>query len=247
MSFDFSGLSLFLFFFFFSPQNDHLHEHFFLEEEKRCEVENFYLSNGFIILDLQLVNMLRSITTGVPLRSIRGSGVYMGMVMGARSFSVSGRNSAVAEANSASGSTSSSTSSSTSTNTNTIQSPLPDIKLMKYDSIGSSSLYAVFRLHNIPYLVTKGDKVVIPGKIKNVSVGDKLNVTNVTTLGTPNFTYTKDDGIDQGLFKLTASVVEITREPYYEVYRKKQRCRRLKTFPVENFQTVLMINDLNLN
>ena len=216
----------------------------FLEEEKRCEVENFYLSNGFIILDLQLVNMLRSITTGIPLRSIRGSGVYNGMVMGVRSFGVSGSNSAVAKSNSNGSGTSTATATATATS---IQSPLPDIKLMKYDSIGSTSLYAVFRLHNIPYLVTKGDKVVIPGKIKNVSVGDKLNLNNVTTLGTPNFTYTKNEGIDQELFKLTASVVEITREPYYEVYRKKQRCRRLKTFPVENFQTVLMINDLNLN
>lgn len=98
----------------------------------------------------------------------------------------------------------------------------------------------------MPYLVTKGDKIYLPFKLKNALVGDELVLNNVTTLGAPEFTYNDDAGIPSLAYDLRASVVEITREPYYEVYRKKQRCRRLKTFKVEPHQTVLMINELSL-
>lgn len=121
------------------------------------------------------------------------------------------------------------------------------LKYLKFDSIGSNNLYAILRLHNIPYLVTKGDKIILPTKMKGVQVGDQLDVNKVTTLGTTNFTYNDESGISPDLYTLKASVVEITREPYYEVYRTKRRNRRIKTFPVENFQTVLRINELSLN
>lgn len=121
-----------------------------------------------------------------------------------------------------------------------------DLKYLKYDSAGSNKLYAILRFHNIPYLVTKGDKIILPTKMKNVQVGDQLSINNVTTIGSPNFTFNDSEGIDTKLFDIKANVVEITREPYYEVYRKKQRCRRLKTIPVQNYQTILMINELKL-
>lgn len=121
-----------------------------------------------------------------------------------------------------------------------------DLKYLKYDSNGSNRLYAVMKLHNIPYLVTKGDKIILPVKMKGVKVGDQLSINNVTTIGSPNFTFNIDSGIPSSLYNIKANVVEITKEPYYEVYRKKQRCRRLKTFPVQNYQTVLLINELNL-
>lgn len=123
---------------------------------------------------------------------------------------------------------------------------IPDLTALKIDSNGSKDLYAVFKLHNMPYLVTKGDKVVLPFKLKNVEVGDLLVLNEVITLGSPEFTYQDNKGIPVELFTLNASVTEITREPYYEVYRKKQRCRRLKTFPVQNHQTIITINELKL-
>lgn len=125
-------------------------------------------------------------------------------------------------------------------------SQIPDLSALKLNSAGSNHLYAVFKLHNMPYLVTKGDAVYLPFKLKNAQVGDELVLNDVTTLGSPDFTYNNDKGISTDVFRLKASVVEITKEPYYEVYRKKQRCRRLKTFPVEPFQTVLRINELRL-
>ena len=122
-----------------------------------------------------------------------------------------------------------------------------DLSALKLNSNGLDHLYAVFKLHNMPYLVTKGDKVYLPFKLKHAAVGDSLTLNQVTTLGLPDYTYNNDQGIDPKLYTLTAQVLEITREPYREVIRKKQRCRRVKTFPVEPFQTVLTINELKLN
>lgn len=121
-----------------------------------------------------------------------------------------------------------------------------DLSLLKFDSNGSNNLYAIFKLYNIPYLVTKGDKVVLPYKLKNAEAGDKLIVNNVTTIGSPNFTYSDNKGIKQDFYELTAKVIEITKEPYYEVYRTKPRCRRVKTFGVQPYQTILMISELKL-
>lgn len=120
------------------------------------------------------------------------------------------------------------------------------VSALKFTSNGSRDLYAIMKLHNLPYLVTKGDKVYLPYKLKNASIGDVLNITEVTTLGSPSYTLNAKEGIAPELFELKASVVEITREPVYQVVRKKQRCRRKKTFNVEPFQTVLMINELKL-
>lgn len=107
-------------------------------------------------------------------------------------------------------------------------------------------MYAIFKLHNMPYMVTKGDKVYLPFKLKNAEVGDQLVLNNVTTIGSPDYTLNDDAGIPSDLYSLKANVIEVTREPYYEVVKKKQRCRRFKRIPVQPFQTVLRIEELKL-
>lgn len=123
----------------------------------------------------------------------------------------------------------------------------PDLKLLKFDSHGQNDLYAICKINNIPYLVTKGDRLVLPYKIKNHDVGDILSLNYVTTIGSRNFTYNKAEGIPQEAFKLTATLTEITKEPKWYVYKKKPRCRRLKTVEVEPFQTHLIIDELKLH
>lgn len=123
----------------------------------------------------------------------------------------------------------------------------PDLKLLKFDSQGQKDLYAICKINNIPYLVTKGDKLVLPYKIKNHDVGDVLSLNYVTTIGSRNFTYNRAEGIPQDAFKLTATLTEITKEPKWYVYKKKPRCRRLKTVEVEPFQTHLVIDELKLH
>lgn len=121
-----------------------------------------------------------------------------------------------------------------------------NISALKLSSNGSKDLYAIMRLYNMPYLVTKGDKIYLPYKMKNVKVGDTLNLNDVTTLGSTTHTLNVSSGIDPSIYELQASVVEITREPLYQVVKKKPRCRRTKTTNVEPFQTVLRINELRL-
>jgi large subunit ribosomal protein L21 len=117
---------------------------------------------------------------------------------------------------------------------------------LKLDSIGLQSLYSVVSIYNKKYLVTKGDKIVLPFRLRGAEVGDRLVFNRVLTLGSPQYTLHAAEGIAPELYDIQARVVEITREPYYEVVRKKQRCRRSKTIPVEPFQTHLMINELRL-
>lgn len=123
---------------------------------------------------------------------------------------------------------------------------LPDLTYLKFDSNASKDLYAVCKIHNIPYMVTKGDKLILPYKIRNHEVGDVLKLDNVVTLGSRNFTYNDKEGIPEDVFELTATLAEITKEPKYQVVRTKQRCRRRKTTDVEPFQTHLIINELRL-
>lgn len=126
------------------------------------------------------------------------------------------------------------------------QSKVADLTPLKFDSNACSELYAVCKIHNIPYMVTKGDKLVLPYRIRNHKVGDVLKLNKVTTIGSRNFTYNDDNGIPESAYELTATLAEITREPKYQVFKKKQRCRRLKTVDVEPFQTHLVINELKL-
>ncbi|RLV89670.1 54S ribosomal protein L49 mitochondrial [Spathaspora sp. JA1] len=123
-------------------------------------------------------------------------------------------------------------------------SPLTQLKV---NSNGNQHLYAIFKLHNMPYLVTKGDLIYLNYKLQGVEIGDELRLNDVTTLGSPSYTYNEPDGIDTSLYSLKANVVEITREPKYEVVKTKPRQRREKTFQVENFQTVLRISELAVN
>lgn len=121
-----------------------------------------------------------------------------------------------------------------------------DLAFLKFDSNASQRLYAVCKLYNVPYMVTKGDRLILPYKIKNHSVGDLLKLNNVVTLGSRNFTYSDKKGIPDSVYELTATVAEITKEPMYHIVKTKQRCRRTKTLEVQPFQTHLVINELRL-
>lgn len=130
---------------------------------------------------------------------------------------------------------------------NSTAKALPDLTPLKFDSNGSSDLYAICKIHNMPYMVSKGDRLILPYKMKNLKVGDVLKLNNVTSIGSRNFTFNDDNGISELAFELTATLAEITREPKYQVYKKKQRCRRLKTVDVEPYQTHLVISELKVN
>lgn len=107
----------------------------------------------------------------------------------------------------------------------------------------ATDLYAVFRIHNRPYLVTKGDKVILPFKMKQAEVGDTLKLTDVITLGSRNFTL-KGDPIDPSLYKLKATVIEKTKRKFEIREVTKRRNRRVRHAKRKGDLTVLRISKL---
>ncbi|CAI5760472.1 unnamed protein product [Candida verbasci] len=132
------------------------------------------------------------------------------------------------------------------TTTTTTATSVSPINLLKYSSNGSRDLYAIANIHNLPYLIRKGDLVYLPYKLKNVKVGDLIDFKKITTIGSPNVTLNEKDGINPNLLDINASCVEITKEPIRVKINKKQRCRRTTRIYDEPYQTVIRINELRL-
>lgn len=110
----------------------------------------------------------------------------------------------------------------------------------------SNELYAVFRIHNRPYLVTLGDKVILPFKVKQANVGDVLNLNDVTTIGSRNHQL-MDDPIDTKLFTLKATVLEKTKRAFQIREVTKRRNRKVRHAVNKADLTVLRISELKVN
>ena len=110
----------------------------------------------------------------------------------------------------------------------------------------SNELYAVFRIHNRPYLVTKGDKVTLPFKLKQAEVGDVLNLNDVTTIGSRNYKIV-DNPLDPTLYTIKATVLEKTKRPMRIREVTKRRNRKVRHAVNKADLTVLRISELSLN
>ncbi|EJS43140.1 mrpl49p [Saccharomyces arboricola H-6] len=110
----------------------------------------------------------------------------------------------------------------------------------------SNELYAVFKIHNRPYLVTKGDRVILPFKLKEAEVGDVLNMTDVTALGSRNYKLV-DYPIDSSLYTLKATVVGKTKRAFQTREVTKRRNRRVRHANSKGDLTVLRISELSVN
>ncbi|SCU77672.1 LAFA_0A02828g1_1 [Lachancea sp. 'fantastica'] len=109
----------------------------------------------------------------------------------------------------------------------------------------SNELYAIFRIHNRPYLVTKGDKVVLPFKMKQAEVGDVLNLNDVTTIGSRNFKIV-DNPLDPSLYQLEATVLEKTKRPMRIREVTKRRNRKVRHAVSKPDLTVLRVSELSV-
>lgn len=121
--------------------------------------------------------------------------------------------------------------------------------LQKFDTTPlklSNELYAVFRIHNRPYLVTKGDKVTLPFKLKQAEVGDVLNLNDVTTIGSRNYKIV-DNPLDPTLYTIKATVLEKTKRPMRIREVTKRRNRKVRHAVNKADLTVLRISELSLN
>ncbi|KAK9350352.1 ribosomal protein L21-like protein [Lipomyces doorenjongii] len=107
-------------------------------------------------------------------------------------------------------------------------------------------LYATTRIHKNSFLVTVGDVVTLPYRLKDVEVGDILRLTQIETLGTRQFTWKGDPFIDERCV-VKARVVEHTKEPMRVKIRTKRRNRRVKHIKSKHHYTVIIISEIGID
>lgn len=110
----------------------------------------------------------------------------------------------------------------------------------------SQDLYAIFKIHNRPYLVTKGDKVILPFKLKQGNVGDILTLTDVIKIGSRNFTFVGNP-IDPSLYTIKAVITEKTKRKFQVKEVTKRRNRRTRHAVNKADMTILRVSELKVN
>ncbi|KAK9323345.1 ribosomal protein L21-like protein [Lipomyces orientalis] len=107
-------------------------------------------------------------------------------------------------------------------------------------------LYATTRIHKNSLLVTVGDVVTLPYRLKDVVVGDIIRLTQIETLGSRQFTWKGDPYIDERAV-VKARVVEHTKEPMRMKIRTKRRNRRVKQIKSKHHYTVIVISEIGID
>ncbi|KAK7206042.1 ribosomal protein L21-like protein [Myxozyma melibiosi] len=108
-------------------------------------------------------------------------------------------------------------------------------------------LYATVKLHTHKFLVSVGDTVTLPFRMKDVEVGDVIRLTQIESLGSRKLTWKGEPFIDDERCVVRARVVEETKEPLRVKIRKKQRTRRTKHIKSKHTFTVLTISEIGYN
>ncbi|PWW74460.1 hypothetical protein C7212DRAFT_28089, partial [Tuber magnatum] len=109
------------------------------------------------------------------------------------------------------------------------------------------SKYIIVKIQGFSFLITPGDKVVLPFLLKDVRVGDTLRLTHATTIGSRDYTMNGNPYIDERLFECRATFLEETAEPLRKKEKKKRRTRRIKTVKSKHRYSVLRIKELIIN
>ncbi|TID21214.1 hypothetical protein CANINC_003494 [Pichia inconspicua] len=118
-----------------------------------------------------------------------------------------------------------------------------DLTPLKFEQ----NLYATIKVHNQPYLVTKGDLVNLPFKMRAAQVGDIINFTKIDTVGSRNYTLHADDGIDTSKVTVKGVVVEKTKKPMIVKEVTKRRDRHVKHVFSKHDLTIVRISELKIN
>lgn len=109
------------------------------------------------------------------------------------------------------------------------------------------ALYATVHIHDRKFLVTEGDEIVLPVRLRDANVGDELIFNHVSTIGTREHTLTGDPAIEPSIFSIKGVVTEKTREPKRTHERTQRRVRRVRTVVTKNCITVIRVSELKLN
>ena len=106
--------------------------------------------------------------------------------------------------------------------------------------------HAAVHVHAHPYLVTEGDVLRLPGRIRGVAPGDVLRLTRASMLGSRDWTLRGAPYVDSRLFDCRAIVVGEEAEPMRIKEKTKQRNRRIKRVKSKHRYTEIVIRELRV-
>lgn len=108
-------------------------------------------------------------------------------------------------------------------------------------------LYATIHIYDRKFLVTEGDKVLIPTEFKDLQVGDEINLSEVSTIGSRDHTLTGNPRIDPSVFCIKGVVIEKTRTKREITEKTKRRRRHVRHVVSKNSVTAIRISELSVN
>lgn len=108
-------------------------------------------------------------------------------------------------------------------------------------------LYATVHIHDRKFLVTEGDEILLPVRLRDAEVGDVLEFDKISTIGSRDHTLTGAPLIDPSHFKIKGVVIEKTREKRRINERTQRRVRHVRHVIVKNCITSIRISEISLN
>lgn len=94
-------------------------------------------------------------------------------------------------------------------------------------------------INNFPYLVTANDTLHLPFHLPDAPLGSILRMTNVSRIGSRDYTLDGEPLVDPEIFTLRMRVIEHTKMPLVTTIKTKQRQRRARHLPNKQNYTVL--------
>ncbi|PVU93604.1 hypothetical protein BB559_003231 [Furculomyces boomerangus] len=105
--------------------------------------------------------------------------------------------------------------------------------------------FATVIIKGRPFTVTKRDLVVMD-RIKDLKVGDVIKLTQITELGSKDFTIKGSPYINPELVNLQATVVEHPESSLMTIFKKKRRKGYQRTLKHKNQHTLLRVTELEV-
>ncbi|KAJ1773506.1 hypothetical protein IW140_002001 [Coemansia sp. RSA 1813] len=105
--------------------------------------------------------------------------------------------------------------------------------------------YATVVVKGRPFTVTQND-IIIMDRIKDLELGDLLSLTQITELGSRDYTIKGQPFVDPSLFNIKATVIEHPDGKLFTVTKKKRRTAHQKVTYHRNHYTMLRVSSINV-
>ena len=106
--------------------------------------------------------------------------------------------------------------------------------------------YATVHVHGLAYMVTLGDHVRLPFRMKNVVPGDVIRLTRASVVGSRDLTLKGSPFIDERLFDCRATILGVESEPLRVKIKKKRRCRKKRRVRSKHRYTIISVSGLRV-